>query len=175
LWRIIEHTIHESDNTIAELLGREVSRAAGGSATSSAAGPAIVAALSAAGIDTSGLAIYDGAGYSTRNRISAHQLTGALRWSLGDAQAGEFIDWLPIGAMEGTVADRFGGTPAAGLLRAKTGSLTGVTSLAGIVQTADGRVLAFAVLADGMPPGQDRPRAAIDEFVIALSQCGCSG
>jgi D-alanyl-D-alanine carboxypeptidase/D-alanyl-D-alanine-endopeptidase (penicillin-binding protein 4) len=175
LWRIVEHTLHESDNTVAELLGREVSRAGGGSATSTAAGPAIVAALATAGIDPSGLAIYDGAGYSTRNRVSANQLVGALRWSLDDPPSRDFLEWLPIGAMEGTVADRFAGTPAAGLSRAKTGSLTGVTSLTGVVQTADGRVLAFAVLADGMPPGQDRPRAAIDEFVVALANCGCSG
>lgn len=174
LWRIVEHTLHDSDNTIAELLGREVSRAAGGAATSTAAGPAIVATLANAGIDTSGLAIYDGAGYSTRNRISANQLVGALRWSLTDPEMRDFIEWLPIGSMEGTVADRFGGSPAAGLLRAKTGSLTGVTSLAGIVQTADGRVLAFAVLADGMPAGQERPRAAIDEFVVAVASCGCA-
>jgi D-alanyl-D-alanine carboxypeptidase/D-alanyl-D-alanine-endopeptidase (penicillin-binding protein 4) len=174
LWLIVEHTLHDSDNTIAELLAREAARAGGDAASASAAGPAVVASLASAGIDTTGLEIYDGAGFSTRNRISANQLVNALRWSLTDPEARDFIDWLPIGAMEGTVANRFGGTPAAGLSRAKTGSLTGVTSLAGIVQTADGRVLAFAVLADSMPAGQDRPRAAIDEFVVAVSNCGCA-
>lgn len=175
LWRIVEHTLHDSDNTIAELLGREVARARGGSAQASAAGSAIVAELAAMGLATDGLLIYDGAGYSTRNRISANQLAQAIRWTASDPMMRDFIQWLPVGAMEGTVSGRYADTPAAGLTRAKTGSLTGVTSLAGIIQTADGRVLAFAVLADGMPAGQDRPRAAIDEFVVAVASCGCSG
>ena len=92
-----------------------------------------------------------------------------------DPNAHDFLEWLPVGAMEGTVDERYAATAAAGLLRAKTGSLTGVTSLAGIVQTADGRVLVFAVLADSMPSGQERPRTAIDEFIVALAQCGCGG
>jgi D-alanyl-D-alanine carboxypeptidase/D-alanyl-D-alanine-endopeptidase (penicillin-binding protein 4) len=62
---------------------------------------------------------------------------------------------------------------AAGVMRAKTGSLTGVTSLAGIISTAEGRLLTFAILADGMPYGQDRPRDAFDDFLLALTQCGC--
>lgn len=174
LWRIVEHTLHDSDNTIADLLGREVARARTGAAHESAAGTAIVAELTEMGLPTDGLVIHDGAGYSTRNRISANQLAQAIRWTATDPQMRDFIQWLPIGAMEGTVSERYVDTPAAGLLRAKTGSLTGVTTLAGVVQTADGRLLAFAVLADGMPAGQERPRSAIDEFMVAVAGCGCS-
>jgi len=81
---------------------------------------------------------------------------------------------LPISGWQGTLTDRFGGGPARGLVRAKTGSLTGVTSLAGTVQTSDGRVLVFAVLADVTPSGgQVGPRAAIDDFIQVLAGCGC--
>lgn len=175
LWLVVEHTLYESDNTIAELLGRELSRQRGGIASETGAASAITASLTEFGIDTTGLEIYDGAGYSTRNRISAGQLVSALRHSGQTESTRDYVEWLPIGGLEGTVANRYVGTPAAGLTRAKTGSLTGVTSLAGVVQTADGRVLVFAVLADGMRPGQDAPRSAIDEFVAAVAACGCAG
>src|SRR5690606_22545315 len=143
---------------------RELARQTGGPATPAGASSAVMAGLEDLGLDTTGILFFDGAGYSARNRVSAAQLVEALRLSLTDRNTEDFLQSLPVGALEGTVGGRFGGTPAAGLLRAKTGSLTGVTSLAGIVQTADGRVLVFAVLADGMPAGQERPRTAIDEF-----------
>lgn len=174
LWRIGEHTIADSDNTIAELLSRVLARETGRPANPAGASAAVLAGLQDLGFDTTGIAFFDGAGYSTRNRVSAAQLVDALRLTLTDENTGDFLQWLPVGAMEGTVAGRYNDTAAAGLVRAKTGSLTGVTSLAGIVQTQEGRVLVFAVLADGMPAGQDRPRSAIDEFVTALAQCGCT-
>jgi D-alanyl-D-alanine carboxypeptidase/D-alanyl-D-alanine-endopeptidase (penicillin-binding protein 4) len=63
---------------------------------------------------------------------------------------------------------------AAGVVRAKTGSLPGVTSLAGNVLTADGRELLFVVMADEAPgPGQWGARAGIDAFVATLAGCGC--
>ena len=174
LWRVAEHTIIDSDNTIAELMSRVLAKETGRPATPAGASAAVLAGLQDLGFDTTGIEFYDGAGYSTRNRVSAAQLVAALRLTLSDSNTGEFLRWLPIGALEGTVGGRYNDTPAAGVVRAKTGSLTGVTSLAGIVQTAEGRVLVFAVLADGMPAGQDRPRSAIDEFVTALAQCGCT-
>ena len=59
-----------------------------------------------------------------------------------------------------------------GTVRAKTGTLLGVHALAGTVVTTDGRLLAFAVVADGS--GSDAAaEAALDEFAAALAACGC--
>lgn len=81
---------------------------------------------------------------------------------------------MPVAALDGTLSDRFVATDAAGLVRAKTGSLPGVTSLAGNLLTDDGRELLFVVMADQTPgPGQWDARAAIDGFVAALTDCGC--
>lgn len=173
LWRIAELINHESDNTVAEMLSRVLALQTGLPATPQGAVQAITASLESLGVDTTGLVLYDGAGYSNRNQISPLQLTQAMQLTLQDPNTNQFLQWLPMGSMEGTVRGRFAETPAAGLLRAKTGSLTGVTSIAGVMQTADGRVLLFAILADGMPPGQERPRTAIDEFIASLAQCGC--
>ncbi|MGH3979175.1 MAG: D-alanyl-D-alanine carboxypeptidase, partial [Pseudonocardiaceae bacterium] len=58
-----------------------------------------------------------------------------------------------------------------GWVRAKTGTLTGVNSLAGTVLDVDGRLLVFAALSNGPDPAAARPR--LDELAAALRSCGC--
>ncbi|MBC7297389.1 MAG: D-alanyl-D-alanine carboxypeptidase, partial [Demequina sp.] len=122
-----------------------------------------------------GLALYDGAGFSVRNRIPPRFLTEILRAATLADPTHDVVGLLAEAGLTGTLDDRFTSTPGAGVVRAKTGSLTGVTALSGVVITAQGRPLVFSVLADGMPYGQVRPQAAIDAFADALAQCGCRG
>lgn len=98
------------------------------------------------------------------------------------AVAGMFAG-LPVAGWSGTLTDRYreqgaNGTvadgaaslgPGAGVVRAKTGSLTGVNTLAGLVVTADGRLLAFALLSEDSGVSG----AALDEIAGALAGCGC--
>ncbi len=59
-------------------------------------------------------------------------------------------------------------------MRAKTGSLTGVVSLAGVVPDTSGRLLAFAMIADGVRPGTSQAaRIAMERVGAALLACGC--
>ncbi|MDT4935178.1 MAG: hypothetical protein QOK11_3070, partial [Pseudonocardiales bacterium] len=92
----------------------------------------------------------------------------------------DIVTALPVAAWSGTLSGRYlrgsGATAGAGVVRAKTGTLTSVSSLAGFVHDADGRLLAFAVLADHVAPG-DGPtaaaEAALDRIAAALAGCGC--
>jgi D-alanyl-D-alanine carboxypeptidase/D-alanyl-D-alanine-endopeptidase (penicillin-binding protein 4) len=80
---------------------------------------------------------------------------------------------LPVAGGSGTLADRYQGAAAGGRgwVRAKTGTLTGVNSLAGTVLDADGRVLVFALLSNGPNPSTVRPR--LDALAAGLRACGC--
>ncbi|MDQ6873444.1 MAG: D-alanyl-D-alanine carboxypeptidase, partial [Actinomycetota bacterium] len=67
-----------------------------------------------------------------------------------------------------------GDRTGAGRVRAKTGTLSGVSALAGVVRDTDGRLLVFAVLADRVPAGgTDGAEIALDRVAAALAGCGC--
>ncbi|MGI8815658.1 MAG: D-alanyl-D-alanine carboxypeptidase/D-alanyl-D-alanine-endopeptidase [Pseudonocardia sp.] len=81
---------------------------------------------------------------------------------------------LPVAGGDGTLDARFRTGPSApgrGYVRAKTGTLTGVSSLAGAVIDADGRLLVFTWLSNGTSPADSRPR--LDALAAALRTCGC--
>jgi len=172
---VVTELLRYSDNTVAEQTARVLALQAGLAATPANAAAETKKVLAGMGVSVEGLALYDGAGFSAKNQVAPLTLVGALVASRATANTAGLLTYLPLGGLEGTVNARFAATPSAGFLRAKTGSLTGVTALTGVVVTADGRQLAFATLLDGMPYGQKKPMAAIDEFVNALAQCGCAG
>jgi D-alanyl-D-alanine carboxypeptidase/D-alanyl-D-alanine-endopeptidase (penicillin-binding protein 4) len=83
---------------------------------------------------------------------------------------------LPVAGGSGTLATRYGGSASGGKgwVRAKTGTLTGVNALAGMVVDVDGRVLVFAFMsASNRDPERD-VRPALDVMAAALRGCGCS-
>ncbi|MDR2378121.1 MAG: D-alanyl-D-alanine carboxypeptidase/D-alanyl-D-alanine-endopeptidase [Bifidobacteriaceae bacterium] len=166
------HLLRQSDNTLAESLGRMTAVAMGEPGSFEGCAAAVKRALADLGAPTEGLAIDDCSGLSHGSAVSAATLTSALALAAGpDAgKLGAAVRSLPVAALQGTLINRFNQTGAAGNLRAKTGTLTGVTSLAGLVQTAGGRELVFAVIAN---PDQtiwtDSARQSIDRFVAALA------
>jgi D-alanyl-D-alanine carboxypeptidase/D-alanyl-D-alanine-endopeptidase (penicillin-binding protein 4) len=169
---IVRYVVHHSENTVAEVLGRLVAIERGQPATFAGATSAVLAEVGAvSGFDTSGTVLADCSGLADGTRIPARLLVDllVLASAPGSADLLPVAEDLPISGWQGTLFERFLDGVARGLVRAKTGSLPGVTSLAGTVLTVHGRLLAFAVLADATPPGgQEAPRAAIDGFVAQL-------
>ena len=173
---IAAYLLATSDNAISEALGRLVAVASGLPGSFAGATSAVVAAVGTLGVDTSGVTLADASGLADGSTVPAAtvvellmRMTEPTRTDLLPA-----VTDLAVAGWTGTLFDRLTAPPAAGLVRAKTGSLPGVTSLAGTVVTAEGRLLAFAIIADRTPPGgQWGPRAAIDAFVQELAACGC--
>jgi D-alanyl-D-alanine carboxypeptidase/D-alanyl-D-alanine-endopeptidase (penicillin-binding protein 4) len=173
---IVHHFLDTSDNTITELVARLVAIDAGLPATFDGGATAVLHAVAVAGVDTTGAQLSDASGLGAGSVLPPDLLLGLLRLATDPAHGvlRDVATGMPIGGLSGTLSDRYTQSPARGLVRAKTGSLPHVTSLAGTVLDADARQLVFVVLADATPDGgQGGPRAAIDSFVGALSGCGC--
>ncbi|WP_315099129.1 D-alanyl-D-alanine carboxypeptidase/D-alanyl-D-alanine-endopeptidase [uncultured Cellulomonas sp.] len=173
---IVHHFLDTSDNTITEVVSRLVAIQAGLPATFEGGTTAVLHAVAVAGVDTGGARLSDASGLGSGSVLPPSLLVGLLRLATDPAHGvlRDVATGMPIAGLTGTLSDRYTQSPARGLVRAKTGSLPHVTSLAGTVLDADARQLVFVVLADATPDGgQWGPRAAIDSFVTALSGCGC--
>jgi D-alanyl-D-alanine carboxypeptidase/D-alanyl-D-alanine-endopeptidase (penicillin-binding protein 4) len=178
---IVGQMLVNSDNILADVLSHDV--AVGDSRPASFAG-AVAATrevLATKGVDV-GTGMHDGSGLADADKVSPAALTAVLRLIATDTTGPTAaVTGLPIGGLSGTLANRYRpgtvGAPALGDVRAKTGTLTIVTSLAGFVHDKDGQLLAFALISDDVPPGVTATRAAEraqDAIATALSQCGCS-
>src|SRR5690606_12674904 len=138
---------------------------------------AVRAALERAGIEVDGLVLGDGSGLARSNRISPGVLARTIVAAQDSNRTAALVAGFPVAGFDGTLRDRFASDPLAvgrGEVRAKTGTLTGVSAMAGVVRDADGRGIAFAVMADAVPPGATLgARAALDTVAAALASCSC--
>jgi D-alanyl-D-alanine carboxypeptidase/D-alanyl-D-alanine-endopeptidase (penicillin-binding protein 4) len=176
---LVEEMLTDSDNTVAEALARLVAARAGRPATFADAGAAVLEAVRRLGIPTAGVRLVGGSGLGAANAVPAHTLTSllVLAASPGHPELRAILPALPVAGASGTLADRFAAPrerAGRGVVRAKTGTLTGVSTLAGTLVDADGRLIAFAVMADRVPPaGTLAARRALDAVAVTLAGCGC--
>lgn len=111
----------------------------------------------------------DGSALSRWNLMSAGALVTVLAHEFAGGVASPVMQALPVAGVDGTLADRMKGTAAAGNVRAKTGAMTGVRSLAGYVTTGDGEPLAFAVIVNNYEGAASAAVAAIDALAVRLA------
>ena len=173
---IVERMLTNSDNDIAEAMARQTAIATGKRADFDGGAAAIQAQLTKLQLPVKGAVFNDGSGLNRDDRLTADLLT-ALLVKAGDPAHPELrpvLTGLPIAAFTGTLTSRYtDATGAAGVVRAKTGTLTGVNTLAGTVVDKDGQLLAFAFLASNTTSPLDA-QAALDHTATALAACGCS-
>ncbi|MFC7482094.1 D-alanyl-D-alanine carboxypeptidase/D-alanyl-D-alanine-endopeptidase [Luedemannella flava] len=162
---LVERMLLTSDNIVAEMLARQVALAKGMPASFEGAAAATREVLTELDLPVDGYGLVDGSGMSHLNKLSANLLTAIVVKAASDdaPQLRAIISGLPVAAYSGTLLDRYrsstAGAKAAGTVRAKTGTLSGVTTLAGLAVDADGRLLAFAVMADKVKRrARTRPR-----------------
>lgn len=174
----LNEMMNASDNVMAECIAREVAASMQRPLSFTGAVSAVTNRLGTAHIDTRSAILRDSSGLSVDDRLTAKTLDAVVQAAAGpdEPTLRPLLDLLPIAGGSGTLSDRFiDGTPAgsgpAGWLRAKTGSLTAINALAGVVTDRSGRVLTFALISNdaGMSG-----RTAIDALGVALWSCGCA-
>jgi serine-type D-Ala-D-Ala carboxypeptidase/endopeptidase (penicillin-binding protein 4) len=175
LGSIVEHVLLTSDNDGAEVLARQVAIAAGARPDFAGAAASVLARVRSLRLDTAGVRIYDGSGLSRAGRIPASTLTAVIDVIAAGRhpELSAVLSGLPVAGFDGSLADRFRvvGASGAGYVRAKTGTLTAVSSLAGTVLTRDGALLSFAVMTDRAEVTDPRP--ATDRIAATIAGCGC--
>jgi serine-type D-Ala-D-Ala carboxypeptidase/endopeptidase (penicillin-binding protein 4) len=151
LMPILDIINRRSHNLMAEQVLRTVGRVATGAGSVAGGRRAIEHMLVSEGHNAPGeVAVYDGSGLSVLNRSSARGLIGLLAVMAGSPMWQSYLETLPE-AGDPRGLRRMGGTPAAGNLRAKTGTIDRVSALSGYVRAANGEQLAFAILSNNVP------------------------
>ena len=176
---VVAQMLEESNNVIAENLARQVAVAVGQPASFSGAAQAVIKELKRLGV-TTGIHLVDGSGLSPRDSIAPVTLVKVLELAAGNPNYRALLGGLPVAGFSGTLSageSVFSGISGAALgsVRAKTGNLGTVTSLAGLAYDKSGEVLVFAFMADQIPSAGVLKDAAnaIDAAASALAGCGC--
>lgn len=174
---LVEHTLETSDNEAAEVLARQVGIATSGTGSFASGARAVLGAVEALGVPTTGAVVRDGSGLSREDRLSPRTLTVLLATaaSVAHPDLRAVVTGLPVAGFTGSLEDRYETSDAGrGFVQAKTGTLTGVSGLAGILTDRTGAPLLFAVVADRVAVADTLDaRAALDEVTSALAGCRC--
>ena len=177
--QLVHRMLTVSDDDLAEALGRAVAIHQHQVASFAGAGRAVISAVAPLHVPSRGVSLADTSGLSHLDRVTPAALVAVLRAAAASRypQLRPLLAGLPIAGLTGTLEDRYltgSAARAAGLLRAKTGTLTGVNALAGTVVDRSGGLLVFAFLASAAhSPGVTVP--ALDRLAASLERCGCGG
>jgi len=168
----VTYMLKESDNLSAEALLKVVGAEREGTPGTTAAGRRFLHEyLSRLGIDTLSVSLTDGSGVSRYNLTNAEVILALLEAVRADtALFGPVYHGLPIAGVDGTLERRMRETAAEGNLRAKTGTLSGVSALSGYVRTRDGELLGFAMLMQHYATRASRYRAVQDRIGQFLAE-----
>lgn len=174
--QIVEATIAQSDNEAAEVLLRQAALAAGRPPTFDGGVATVQEVLRKLEIDTSGLQLYDGSGLSRKNRISPRTLAEVVAAAARVPRTDSMVSDLAVGGFTGTLARRFEkAVSGRGVVRGKSGTLTGVHSLAGYITDRSGTPMVFAMMTDRTKAVNPFvTEAALDRVAAALARCQCS-
>jgi D-alanyl-D-alanine carboxypeptidase/D-alanyl-D-alanine-endopeptidase (penicillin-binding protein 4) len=174
---LIEHTSHVSDNLYAEALATALVRAVppgpgevpGERSVHQRAMAAVADVLTAFGLSPGSFALRDGSGLSRYNLVSARQMATLLWNQHGADNFPAALHTLPMAGEAGTtMARRLVGTPLEGRVHAKTGTLTGVSALAGYLLVPSLPPVVFSVLGNGdLRSGAER-RQTIDDMLLTV-------
>jgi D-alanyl-D-alanine carboxypeptidase/D-alanyl-D-alanine-endopeptidase (penicillin-binding protein 4) len=173
----VDLMLRTSDNYLTEVIGRMAALASGKPASNDGAIDAVLQQLGELQIPADTLRAADVSGLALANRVSARQLSEVVRaiTSGPDTRLQAALAGFPVAGLTGTLGDRYtdeSTARGAGLVRAKTGTLNTVIALSGYVVDADGRLLVFSFIGNGLTPGAAN-KTALDRTASVLAGCGC--
>jgi D-alanyl-D-alanine carboxypeptidase/D-alanyl-D-alanine-endopeptidase (penicillin-binding protein 4) len=159
---------HRSDNLSAELVFRAIGRAVGGAGTFASGASAVARFLTdEVGIAPASVQVTDGSGLSLLDAATPRALVQLLAYERRAPESDVFFQSLP--AVGEGLQGRMEGTAAEGKLRAKTGTLSDASALAGYVTAAGGEELAFSIIVND-PPRINRARSVQDRIGVTLAK-----
>ncbi len=168
LAEIVKPMLKESINLYGEAVLR-LNAAPGGPVTNDAALDGLRQRFVAWGLAPDAAQIVDGSGLSRHDLITAQALSVLLKREHAATPASPLISALPIAGVDGSLAMRMKGTRAANNLRAKTGTMSNVRSLAGYLKTRDGEQLAVVIIVNNYEGGGVDATQAIDRMAVRLA------
>ncbi|MGB8674694.1 MAG: D-alanyl-D-alanine carboxypeptidase/D-alanyl-D-alanine-endopeptidase, partial [Candidatus Acidiferrales bacterium] len=157
-----------SQNLHAELFLRTVAREKSGYGANDPGLWLEQAFLAQAGVPDGDAILSDGSGLSHDDLITPRGMVALLRYAAQQPWGPDFVGTLPIAGVDGTLESRMKGTPAAGLIQAKTGTLEEVHALSGYATTLGGERLVFAIFGNNNPQKGHDATATIDAIAVAM-------
>ncbi|WP_129360423.1 D-alanyl-D-alanine carboxypeptidase/D-alanyl-D-alanine endopeptidase [Rothia uropygioeca] len=168
-----KYMMENSDNVLAEVLGRNAAIAAGNEGSIEGAIKTVKQTLTGAGISTDGLIQKDSCGLSADNRVTPITLAQIIAHATqSETATSNLAETLPVAGGTGTLASRFeadDASAAQGSARAKTGTLLKVNSLTGYTTTSQGRLLAYSFVVNDVT-NSEAATTALDASVAALTK-----
>lgn len=161
-----------SNNGHAEVLVKEMGKVFLGEGSFDKGLEVLKGELAAYGIEPTNLLIRDGSGISHLTLVTANEISSLLYHIQKEAWFNVFLESLPIAGNEdridgGTLRTRLNGTPVAGKVRAKTGTLTSVTAISGYLKTKTGKELIFSILVNNLLD-EDEGKQLEDKIISLL-------
>ena len=172
---LAEQAMEHSNNSYTEVLGMQLALKQGKPATFAGTAAAVQEVLTGLGLWHEGATLRDGSGLSRENQVPVSMLARVARHVAITPRLEVVQDGFPVAGVSGSLNDRFSddiSAPARGIARAKTGTLSLVSTLSGTTVTADGREVVFAFATNGSTDGW-AARVWADHGVGIITGCGC--
>jgi serine-type D-Ala-D-Ala carboxypeptidase/endopeptidase (penicillin-binding protein 4) len=168
LAEIAKPLLKDSINLYAEALLR-LNAAPGAFPTNDAALEGLRMRLDAWGVPRDSYQLVDGSGLSRRSTVTPDTLLAVLQRMHDPSGVSPFVSGLPIAGVDGSLASRMKGTPAENNLRAKTGTMSNIRTMAGYVTTRDGERVALVIMINNFEGIGTQANAAIDRIAVSVA------
>jgi D-alanyl-D-alanine carboxypeptidase/D-alanyl-D-alanine-endopeptidase (penicillin-binding protein 4) len=164
----LQATDKESLNLHAEMALRAVGRVRRNIGSREAGLEELRALLGEAGAEPASWNINDGSGLARLNLVTPSAVVKLLRFMMASPAHDAWLSLLPVAGRDGTLSARFGDSPAAGRIHAKTGTVAHVSALSGYAQRPDGTWIAFSILANNYNGPASEIRGVMDSICALL-------